>query len=96
MCIPPADEEEENQWDKRDKKKKKAKKKRKNKKRAKRLPGEERDESDSEEEEERIAKFWEGKHRPCIRKAWVLSKWTMTKKEAKRQVWILLVVRALV
>ena len=61
------------------------KKKAKRKKRAKRLPGEEVDRSDSEEEEERIAKFWEGKHRPCVRKAWVVAKWTMTKKEAKRQ-----------
>jgi hypothetical protein len=58
---------------------------RRRKKRAKRLPGEEIDQSDSEEEEERVAAFWEGKHRPCLRKGWVVAKWTMTKKEVKRQ-----------
>lgn len=47
---------------------------------------EEPDRSDSEEEEDRIALFWEGKHRPCVRPGWIVSKWTFTKKEAKRQV----------
>ena len=66
---------------------KKTKKKRKRGKKKRRGDGEDgvEDRSDSEAEEERLAAFWEGKHRPCVRDAWVVAKWTMTKREAKQQ-----------
>ena len=69
-----------------DAKKKGKKASRKKKKKRNRRPGEAHDYSDSEEEEERVALFWEGKHRPCERTAWVVAKWTLTKKEARREV----------
>ncbi len=44
------------------------------------------DDSDSDIERENLDLFWEGKHRPCFRDAWVIEKMTVTKKEAKRRV----------
>ncbi len=42
--------------------------------------------SDSDIERENLDLFWEGKHRPCFREAWVVEKATLTKKEAERRV----------
>jgi hypothetical protein len=65
---------------------KKKKKRAKKRKFAKDKGEAENSDTDSDAEREDMELFWEGKHRPCVREALVVEKWTMTRKEAKRRV----------